>query len=187
MEEPGPGFRPGAPGSDPDGVAGADGDVQPVGKQPSQHHPEYRPGSAANRTGGGDQNSVLGDGVAPPVVPGRSAVPTSASAQVVFGADHSGWRRATPTMDSTAGSRRDQAPSHCGGARRRSRNRIPIEGIPVRVRGYRPGGPGHKRIGSIEAGKYADLVAVAADPLQDVHVLEHVSFVMKNGVVYKNQ
>jgi len=42
-----------------------------------------------------------------------------------------------------------------------------------------------KRIGSIEAGKYADLVAVPADPLQDVHVLEHVSFVMKNGVVYK--
>jgi imidazolonepropionase-like amidohydrolase len=42
-----------------------------------------------------------------------------------------------------------------------------------------------KRIGSLAAGKYADIIAVPADPLQDVHVLEHVSFVMKNGVVYK--
>jgi imidazolonepropionase-like amidohydrolase len=42
-----------------------------------------------------------------------------------------------------------------------------------------------KRIGSIAAGKYADIIAVPADPLVDVHILEHVSFVMKNGVVYK--
>jgi imidazolonepropionase-like amidohydrolase len=42
-----------------------------------------------------------------------------------------------------------------------------------------------KRIGSIEAGKYADIIAVPSDPLQDIHVLDHVSFVMKNGTVYK--
>ena len=42
-----------------------------------------------------------------------------------------------------------------------------------------------KRIGSIEAGKYADIIAVPTDPLADIHVLDHVSFVMKNGVVYK--
>ncbi len=42
-----------------------------------------------------------------------------------------------------------------------------------------------KRIGSITAGKYADIIAVPTDPLVDVHILEHVSFVMKNGVVYK--
>jgi imidazolonepropionase-like amidohydrolase len=42
-----------------------------------------------------------------------------------------------------------------------------------------------KRIGSIAAGKYADIVAVPTDPLVDIHILEHVSFVMKNGVVYK--
>jgi len=42
-----------------------------------------------------------------------------------------------------------------------------------------------KRIGSIEAGKYADIIAVPTDPLQDIHVLDHVSFVMKNGTVYK--
>jgi imidazolonepropionase-like amidohydrolase len=41
------------------------------------------------------------------------------------------------------------------------------------------------RLGSIEAGKTADIVAVPGDPLADVHVLERVSFVMKEGVVYK--
>jgi len=42
-----------------------------------------------------------------------------------------------------------------------------------------------KRIGSIEAGKYADIIAVPGDPVQDIHVLDRVSFVMKSGVVYK--
>jgi len=40
------------------------------------------------------------------------------------------------------------------------------------------------RIGSIEHGKYADLVAVAGDPLTDVTELERVRFVMKGGKVY---
>jgi len=42
-----------------------------------------------------------------------------------------------------------------------------------------------KELGSIEVGKIADLVAVDADPLADITVLERVSFVMKGGVVYK--
>jgi len=41
------------------------------------------------------------------------------------------------------------------------------------------------RLGSIETGKLADIVAVPGDPLADIHVMEHVSFVMKEGVVYK--
>ena len=41
------------------------------------------------------------------------------------------------------------------------------------------------RIGSLSAGKLADIVAVPGDPLQDIHVMEKPSFVMKNGVVYK--
>ena len=41
------------------------------------------------------------------------------------------------------------------------------------------------RLGSLEAGKVADIVAVPGDPLTDVHVLERVSFVMKDGVIYK--
>jgi imidazolonepropionase-like amidohydrolase len=41
------------------------------------------------------------------------------------------------------------------------------------------------RLGSIEAGKVADIVAVPGDPLADVHLLERVSFVMKDGVIYK--
>jgi imidazolonepropionase-like amidohydrolase len=44
----------------------------------------------------------------------------------------------------------------------------------------------HEQIGSIEAGKYADIVAVGGDPLADITVLERVNFVMKNGVVYKH-
>ena len=45
---------------------------------------------------------------------------------------------------------------------------------------------GHSNeIGSIKPGKYADLVAVAGDPLKDISVLENVEFVMKEGRVYK--
>lgn len=41
------------------------------------------------------------------------------------------------------------------------------------------------RIGTIEAGKFADLIASDSNPLDDVTTLMEVSFVMKNGVVYK--
>ena len=40
-------------------------------------------------------------------------------------------------------------------------------------------------VGTIEPGKYADIIAVQADPLKDVRALEHVDFVMKGGTVYK--
>jgi imidazolonepropionase-like amidohydrolase len=40
-------------------------------------------------------------------------------------------------------------------------------------------------IGAIEPGHYADVIAVAGNPLQDITALEHVQFVMKGGVVYK--
>lgn len=40
-------------------------------------------------------------------------------------------------------------------------------------------------VGTIEAGKFADIVAVPGDPLSDVTVLEKVDFVMKGGGVYK--
>lgn len=36
-------------------------------------------------------------------------------------------------------------------------------------------------IGSLEAGKFADIIAVAGDPLQDISALQHVTFVMKGG------
>jgi imidazolonepropionase-like amidohydrolase len=39
------------------------------------------------------------------------------------------------------------------------------------------------RVGTIEAGKLADIVAVPGDPLADVTALEKVDFVIKNGVV----
>jgi imidazolonepropionase-like amidohydrolase len=41
------------------------------------------------------------------------------------------------------------------------------------------------QIGSLEPGYLADVIAVAGDPLQDVSVLQNVSFVMKGGVVFK--
>jgi len=41
-------------------------------------------------------------------------------------------------------------------------------------------------IGSIEAGKLADMIAVPGDPLQDIGVMEKVNFVMKDGKVYVN-
>lgn len=43
------------------------------------------------------------------------------------------------------------------------------------------------RIGSLASGKLADIVAVPGDPIRDIHVMEKPTFVMKNGVVYKNE
>jgi imidazolonepropionase-like amidohydrolase len=43
------------------------------------------------------------------------------------------------------------------------------------------------RVGALEAGKWADLIAVPGDPLKDVKILQSVPFVMKAGVVYKDE
>jgi imidazolonepropionase-like amidohydrolase len=43
------------------------------------------------------------------------------------------------------------------------------------------------RLGSMEPGRWADLIAVDGDPTRDVTALEHVKFVMKGGVVYKDE
>lgn len=43
------------------------------------------------------------------------------------------------------------------------------------------------RVGTIEPGKWADVIAIDGDPLKDVRRLQHVSFVMKSGVVYKDE
>ena len=41
-------------------------------------------------------------------------------------------------------------------------------------------------VGTLEPGKRADLIAVSGDPLRDVTVLKRVSFVMKDGAVFKD-
>ncbi|HEY4643369.1 MAG TPA: amidohydrolase family protein, partial [Bacteroidota bacterium] len=43
------------------------------------------------------------------------------------------------------------------------------------------------RIGTIESGKLADIVAVKGNPLDDITAFEHVGFVMKDGTVYKDE
>jgi imidazolonepropionase-like amidohydrolase len=42
------------------------------------------------------------------------------------------------------------------------------------------------KIGTLEPGKLADLVAVPGDPVENIRATEHVFFVMKEGVIYKN-
>src|SRR5882724_10947196 len=44
-----------------------------------------------------------------------------------------------------------------------------------------------KTIGTLETGKLADVVAVPGDPLENIRQTEHVFFVMKEGVVYRNE
>lgn len=41
-------------------------------------------------------------------------------------------------------------------------------------------------VGAIEAGRFADIIAVEGNPLDDVGLLEEIRFVMKGGKVYKN-
>jgi imidazolonepropionase-like amidohydrolase len=43
------------------------------------------------------------------------------------------------------------------------------------------------RVGTVEAGKLADIVAVPGDPLDDIALMERVRFVMKGGVVYRDE
>ena len=43
------------------------------------------------------------------------------------------------------------------------------------------------KVGTIEAGKWADIVVVSGDPLKDITEVENVKFVMKGGTVYKNE
>jgi imidazolonepropionase-like amidohydrolase len=44
-----------------------------------------------------------------------------------------------------------------------------------------------KKVGAVERGKYADLVAVSGDPLKDITELERVKWVMKGGKVVKDE
>jgi imidazolonepropionase-like amidohydrolase len=43
------------------------------------------------------------------------------------------------------------------------------------------------QLGIIAPGAYADIIAVSGDPLKDVDELEKVTFVMKNGAVFKKE
>ena len=42
------------------------------------------------------------------------------------------------------------------------------------------------KVGSIEAGKFADIIAVKGDPLVDITEIERIKFVMKGGIVVRN-
>jgi imidazolonepropionase-like amidohydrolase len=42
-------------------------------------------------------------------------------------------------------------------------------------------------LGSISVGKYADVIAVRGNPIEDITLLEHISFVMKDGIIYKTE
>jgi len=41
------------------------------------------------------------------------------------------------------------------------------------------------QIGELKSGYFADVIAVPGNPLEDISVTQHVSFVMKGGVIYK--
>ena len=43
-----------------------------------------------------------------------------------------------------------------------------------------------KDVGSLEVGKYADILAVPSDPTKDISALRRIQLVMKGGEVYRN-
>jgi imidazolonepropionase-like amidohydrolase len=61
----------------------------------------------------------------------------------------------------------------------------PIEAILAATRGGADLIGASDRIGSLQAGRFADVVAVAGNPLSDITEMQRVTFVMKGGVVYK--
>ena len=44
-----------------------------------------------------------------------------------------------------------------------------------------------EKVGAVEAGKLADIVAVDSDPIADIRALQKVTFVMKDGEIFKNR
>ena len=42
-----------------------------------------------------------------------------------------------------------------------------------------------ERLGTIESGKLADMIAVTGNPVDDIRLMQSIDFVMKDGVVYK--
>jgi imidazolonepropionase-like amidohydrolase len=54
----------------------------------------------------------------------------------------------------------------------------------ITINGYKAADVQNER-GAIKAGNYADLIAVVANPLEDIDALRDVQFVMKNGAVFK--
>lgn len=46
---------------------------------------------------------------------------------------------------------------------------------------------GKSNLGSLQPGKYADIIAVSGDPLENIRLLENVKFVMKEGKIYKQE
>jgi imidazolonepropionase-like amidohydrolase len=61
----------------------------------------------------------------------------------------------------------------------------PIEAILSATRGSADLLDESANIGSIQPGRFADIVAVEGDPLADIKLLQRISFVMKGGKVYK--
>jgi imidazolonepropionase-like amidohydrolase len=43
------------------------------------------------------------------------------------------------------------------------------------------------KVGELAPGKFANMVAVSGDPLQDIATLEHAKFVVKGGVIVRNE
>jgi imidazolonepropionase-like amidohydrolase len=62
----------------------------------------------------------------------------------------------------------------------------PIEAIQAATRSAAEALDRTRDVGAIAVGRYGDMVAVDGDPLQDVRLLEHPSFVMKGGEVVKD-
>jgi imidazolonepropionase-like amidohydrolase len=43
------------------------------------------------------------------------------------------------------------------------------------------------KTGTVETGEFADIIAVSGDPLKEITAMEHVTFVMKGGEVFKDE
>ena len=101
--------------------------------------------------------------------------------------DRKYFARSSPPMSSMAKSPRPHGSQTKEFAYMVKFGMTPIQAIQAATMGAATLMGWEDRIGSLDTGKFADMVAVSGDPTADITELERVKFVMKGGHVFKNE